>query len=106
MFILVLLLSSMPLQAQESVSKLLWPDNPTATTTTYGNGSVTAIEGTVNGQPLYLESSRTGTLTTSTGSLGSKPVNTSTIRLNNLNITTRTVDNETVEVISYTPEED
>jgi hypothetical protein len=51
-------------------------------------------------------SNRTGGTTLSTGSLGTKPVNTLTVRSDNLELTIGTVGDESVEIITIIPDKD
>jgi hypothetical protein len=108
-FIILLLLISFAVQAQEKARKpshLLTepPRKPTHLQTMPAPYSFS--EGTVNGKALRMESSRTGGTTLSTGSLGKRPVNTLTVRLDTTELTTGTVGNESIEIITITPDKD
>jgi hypothetical protein len=100
--IIVLLLISFTIQAQENPRLPSYLQKKDSTKAGYSFS-----EGTVYGKSLKMESSRTGGTTLSTGSLGKKPINTLTVRLDkNTTLTTGTVGNDSVEVITFTPDKD
>ena len=90
-FIILLLLISFAAQAQEKARK------------------PTHLQTEPPRRPTHLqampkmEPSRTGGTTLSTGSLGKRPVNTLTVRLDTTELTTGTVGNESIEIITITP---